>query len=54
MTLSEKIKPSFGLVESKPEWMSMLDNIPYDKEDTLAQAAHHINDLVIAMLDGCN
>ena len=54
MTLSAKIRPSFGLVESKPEWMSMLDNISYDKEEPLAQAAHHINDLVIAMLDGCN
>ena len=54
MSLSEKIRPSFGLVESKPEWMSMLDNIPYDKEDTLAQAANHSNDLVIAMLNGGN
>ena len=54
MTLSEKIRPSFAFVESKPKWMSMLDNIPYDKEEPLAQAAHHINDLVIAMLDGCN
>ena len=54
MSLSEKIRPSFGLVEGKPEWMSGLDNIPYDRQDPLAQAAHHINDLVIAMLDGCN
>ena len=52
MTLSEKIRPSFAFVESKPKWMSTLDNIPYDKEEPLAQAAHHINDLVIAMLDG--
>ena len=54
MTMSKKIRPLFELVESKPEWMSMLDNIPYDKEEPLAQAVHHINDLVIAMLDGCN
>ena len=54
MSLSEKIRPSFALVPSKPKWMSGLDNIPYDKEEPLAQAAHHINDLVIAMLDGCN
>ena len=54
MSLSEKIRPSFGLVEGKPEWMSGLDNIPYDKEEPLSQTAHHINDLVIAMLSGCN
>ena len=54
MSLSEKIRPSFALVDSKPKWMSGLDNIPYDKEEPLAQAAHHINNLVIAMLDGCN
>ena len=54
MSLSEKIRPSFALVDSKPKWMSGLDNIPYDREDLLSQAAHHINDLVIAMLDGCN
>ena len=54
MSLSEKIRPSFALVESKPKWMSGLDNIPYDREDLLSQAAHHINDLVIAMLDDCN
>ena len=54
MSLSEKIRPSFALVDSKPKWMSELDNIPYDREDLLSQAAHHINDLVIAMLDGCN
>ena len=54
MSLSEKIRPSFGLVDSKPEWMSVLDNIPYDKEEPLAQAAYHINDLVIAMLNGGN
>ena len=54
MSLSEKIIPSFALVESKPKWMSGLDRIPYDREEPLSQAAHHINDLVIAMLDGCN
>ena len=54
MSLSEKIRPSFALVDSKPKWMSGLDNIPYDREDLLSQAAHHINDLVITMLDGCN
>ena len=52
MTLSEKIRPSFGLVESKPDWMSVLDRIAYDPMEPLSQAAHHINDLVIAMLDG--
>ena len=54
MTLSEKIRPAFALVTSKPKWMSMLDKIPYDKEEPLSQAAHHINDLVIAMLNGGN
>ena len=54
MSLSEKIRPSFALVESKPKWMSGLDRIPYDRWEPLSQAAHHINDLVIAMLDGCN
>lgn len=54
MSISEKIRPSFGLVEGKPEWMSGLDNIPYDKEEPLSQAAHHINDLVIAMFSGGN
>ena len=52
MSLSEKIRPSFALVESKPKWMSGLDRIPYDRWESLSQAAHHINDLVIAMLDG--
>ena len=52
MSLSEKIRPSFALVESKPKWMSGLDRIPYDRWEPLSQAAHHINDLVIAMLDG--
>ena len=54
MNLSEKIRPSFGLVESKPEWMSGLDRIPYDPMKPSSQAAHHINDLVIAMLNGGN
>ena len=54
MTLSEKIRPSFAFVESKPKWMSMLDNIPYTTEDTLSQAAHHTNDLIISMLSGDN
>lgn len=52
MTLAEKIRPAFGLVDSKPKWMSRIDNIPYDKEDLLSQAAHHIKDLVIIMLHG--
>ena len=54
MSLSEKIRPSFALVESKPKWMSMLDNIPFKKMDPTAQAAHHINDLIIGMLNGGN
>ena len=32
MTLAEKIRPAFALVDSKPKWMSRIDNIPYDKE----------------------
>ena len=54
MRLCETIRPSFALVDSKPKWISGLDNIPYDKEEPLSQAAHHINDLVIAMLSGDN
>ena len=54
MDLSEKIRPSFAFVTSKPKWMNVLDNIPYDSKDTLSQAAHHTNDLIISMLSGDN
>ena len=54
MSLSEKIRPSFALVENKPKWMSGLEKkIPYST-DSLAQSAHHINDLIIGMLNGGN
>ena len=54
MDLSDKIRPSFAFVTSKPKWMNVLDNIPYDSKDTLSQAAHHTNDLIISMLSGDN
>ena len=54
MNLTEKIRPSFAFVTSKPKWMNGLDNIPYDSKDTLSQAAHHTNDLIISMLSGDN
>ena len=54
MELTEKIRPSFAFVTSKPKWMNGLDNIPYSQEDTLSQAAHHTNDLIISMLSGDN
>ena len=54
MDLSEKIRPSFEFVNSKPKWMNMLDNIPYNTKESLSQAAHHTNDLIISMLNGDN
>ena len=54
MNLTEKIRQSFAFVTSKPKWMNRLDNIPYTTEDTLSQAAHHTNDLIISMMNGDN
>ena len=54
MDLSEKIRPSFAFVTSKPKWMNGLDNIPYDTKESLSQVAHHTNDLIISMLNGDN